>query len=127
MTTRPASAHDFGISFWVSPNQPVGARPSVRGSEGADVGILCRDAVGREPEPTLVFCAALPPEGCGKVGELEMIDISMLPSFRDTNCMMRHAVAEIYGFVKRSIVRIRSHQPFSLARVIRMTSPPLRG
>lgn len=37
-----------------------------------------RERVGREPEPTAVFCGALSPEGFEIVGEFEMIDIAII-------------------------------------------------
>lgn len=40
-------------------NAPVVLRPRVAGLSGAVVGILMRDGVGREPEPTAVFWGAL--------------------------------------------------------------------
>lgn len=54
----------------------------MRGSLGADDGILCRDEVGREPEPTLVFCGALDPFELDRVGELEMMAMSRDPCVR---------------------------------------------
>jgi hypothetical protein len=50
----------------------------VRGSLGAEDGILCLDEVGREPEPTLVFCDALDPFEPDRVGELEMMAMPSL-------------------------------------------------
>lgn len=46
-------------------------------SIGADVSIFTEDLVGREPEPTAVFCEALVCEGAVMWGEDEM----MLPPF----------------------------------------------
>lgn len=53
----------------------------MRGSLGAEDGILCLDEVGRDPEPTLVFCDALDPFEPDRVGELEMMAMPE-PSFR---------------------------------------------
>lgn len=56
--------------------------PRVRAFSGAEVGILIREAVGREPLPTEVFCGALVPIGPLRVGEFEMIDMGGLAPAR---------------------------------------------
>ena len=43
-------------------SQPLGARPRVRGSAGAEVSILTLDGTGRELVPTAVFCGR---DDCG--------------------------------------------------------------
>ncbi len=61
----------------MSPSHPAGARPRVRGSLGAEDGILCLDDVGLLPLPTAVFFMVLLPLGCDMVGELEMMLMSV--------------------------------------------------
>jgi hypothetical protein len=74
----------------------------VRGSLGAEDGILCLDEVGREPEPTLVFCDALDPFEPDRVGELEMIAMSRLSLCRGT--ILQDAwVAQVLGPMSRRV------------------------
>ena len=57
---------------------PGDIRPSPCGSVGAEVAILTLLGVGREPLPTLVFCAALVPTSVGfMLGEGESNDMGV--------------------------------------------------